>query len=112
MTHEEAIRAKDQAYYERNQLVAYLSRLYPSHLSRHPEGDEDWDRDWMTVVCVHIGVQPRPIGDSIFVELVEENLCWHIHDSEVPLFFHLEWGDNDWDGHSTVEKYQRLARLP
>jgi hypothetical protein len=60
--------AKDQAYSERNQLVAFLSRLYPSHLKTHPATDTDWESDWRTIVCIH-----SPAGQ----------LTWHIHDSEV-----------------------------
>src|SRR5262245_18216190 len=44
---------RQQAYRERNELVAFLSRLYPSHLARHPESDDAWDPAWRTIVCIH-----------------------------------------------------------
>lgn len=88
--------SRDRAYRERNMLVAALSRLYPSHLARHPESDESWERDWMTIVFVH-----GPTGQ----------MSWHLHDSDVPLFTHLLYGENRWDGHTTEEKYERLSRL-
>ena len=41
----------------------------------------------------------------------DENMqvSWHIHDSEREMFSHLEVKDNNWDGHSTEEKYRRLS---
>jgi hypothetical protein len=39
-------------------------------------------------------------------------MTWHVHDSEVPLFTHLEMREGDWDGHDTDGKSRRLARLP
>ena len=45
--------AKDRAHREHNRLVAYLSRIYPSHLARHPSEDADWEDDWRTIVCMH-----------------------------------------------------------
>jgi hypothetical protein len=83
------------AYHERNYLVAYLSTCYPSHLARHPE-QEQWEEDWRWIVCIH-----TPAGQ----------MTWHIHDSEHGLFQHLEQGDNDWDGHTTEEKYVCLLGL-
>ena len=84
----------DQVYAERDRLVAALSKLLPSHLSRH-EGD-DWEDDWRNIVCIHL-----PAGQA----------TWHIHDSELPWFSHLLERDGHWDGHSTAEKYERLAKL-
>lgn len=87
---------KNIAYRERNQLVAFLSKLYPSHLAEHPIEDENWEKDWRTIICIH-----SPAGQ----------LTWHIHDSEADLFFHLGDGHNHWDGHTTEEKYKRLSFL-
>jgi len=87
---------RDAAYAERNQLVAALSRLYPSHLMHHPE-DPAWDPEWLNIVCIH-----APCGQ----------LTWHIMTAELPLFSHLEVvSDNHWDGHTTAEKYARLSTL-
>ena len=72
-------------YEERDRLVALISSIYPSHLARH-EG-EDWDDDWRNVV---------------YIETPEGQLSWHISDNEV---------ENDWDGHTTEEKYARIERL-
>ncbi len=86
---------KDVAYHERDRLVAALAKLYPSHLARH-EGD-GWDDEWRNIVCVHL-----PAGQA----------TWHIRDCELGWFAHLELRADHWDGHSTEEKYRRLARLP
>lgn len=104
---------KNQAYWERNQLVAALSKVFPSHLCRHPDEDKEWENDWRWIVCIHIPVLHR--GPSIAVAnpdwIEETQVTWHIHDSEKPLFDHLEIKDNHWDGHSSETKYQRLSGL-
>lgn len=91
----ECEKAKNGAYSERNQLVAALSKLFPASLERH--AGEDWEDDWRWVV---------------FIELPAGQASWHIHDSELVLFGHLQRGlGRKWDGHSTPEKYLRLFRL-
>lgn len=87
---------KNLAYWERNQLVRFLSTQYPSYLMRHPDSDEKWENDWRWIVCINT---------------VVGQMTWHIHDSELDNFKHLEIKENDWDGHSTEEKYQRLLLL-
>lgn len=89
--------AKDAAYRERNCLVAALSKLLPAYMARHPDEDKEWEDDWRWIV---------------FIESPRGQLSWHIHDSELPLFEHLEQvDDGQWDGHTTEEKYARLAGL-
>jgi len=86
---------KDGAYRERDKLVAALSKLFHSYRSRHPMADE-WEDDWRNIIVIDL-----PTGQ----------VSWHIHDSELPLFMHLPLQDNNWDGHTTEEKYARLAAL-
>jgi hypothetical protein len=93
---EELEKQKDGAYAERDRLVAALSKVFPSHLARHPESDETWDDDWRWIVCIHL-----PDGQA----------TWHIHDSEFKWFSHLRQENNHWDGHTTEEKYKRLGSL-
>lgn len=101
---------KEQAYYERNQLVSFLSKIYPSYLAKHvddkPSSEfEDiknssikWDDEWRNIVVVN-----SPEGQ----------LSWHIHDKEVVFFNHLDYNyEYKWDGHTTEEKYQRLLNVP
>ena len=93
---------KDQAYTERNKLVAYLSTLRNSgilnaYLARHPENDLEWDDDWRWIVAF---------------DTSEGQMSWHIHNSEFPLFRHLKVIKNyAWDGHTTEEKYNRLKAI-
>ena len=88
---------KDSAYKERDALVCALSKLFRSWLSRHPSTDTTWDNDWRWIV---------------FVQLPTGQATWHIHDSELPMFAHLQVvKGNVWDGHTTEEKYRRLASL-
>jgi hypothetical protein len=88
-------RQKDSAYAERDRLVAALSKVFPAHLARHV-GEEPWEHDWRNVVCIHL-----PAGHA----------TWHIHDSELPWFTHLDMEAAHWDGHGTEETYARLAAL-
>lgn len=85
----------DAVYRERDQLVAALSKLYPAHFAIDEVIEE---QEWRYVICIHL-----PTGQ----------VTWHIHESELSLFRHLEDEDRPqhWDGHSTEEKYRRLNRL-
>jgi len=94
---ERLVLEKDGAYRERDRLVAALSKLLPSFLARHPDSDTEWDADWRWIV---------------FVDAPAGQLSWHIHDSELPMFDHLERLEGEhWDGHTTPQKYERLAAL-
>lgn len=107
---EELRKSKDQAYWERNQLVAALSKLFPSWLSRHPDDDKNWENDWRWIVFIEIptmewtGIPDNRVNRT-------RQLSWHIHDSEFKHFSHLTMKENVWDGHSTEEKYRRLQLI-
>jgi len=91
---------KNLAYGERNQLVCALSVLLPAWLERHSEADKDWEDDWRWIVFIDCPSTGQ--------------MSWHIHDSELETFDHLERrvdGRDSWDGHTTDEKYVRLAKL-
>lgn len=91
---EELHKSKDDAYHERNRLVAFISKLFPSYLTKHvPVDDPTWDKEWTWVVIIN-----APCGQ----------LSWHIHDNELPLFNHLDKDVNEWDEHTTEEKYKRM----
>jgi hypothetical protein len=93
-----AIAAKDAAYQERDRLVAALSKIFPAFLERHSEEDKTWDDDWRWIV---------------FILLPSGQVSWHIHDSELGMFDHVpRLVGHKWDGHTTPEKYERLAKLP
>ena len=88
--------AKNNAYRERDMLVCALSKLFPSYLARHDESDTSWEDEWRWIV---------------FIDLPTWQVSWHIHDSERDMFNHLEVKENNWDGHSTDEKYRRLQAI-
>jgi RyR domain len=86
-------------YRERARLVAFLAACYPSVLVH---GDDPETGDW-------------PV---IFVDTPAGQLTWHLAESDLGLFAHVRavhvaesGGRPKWDGHTTEEKYERLAEL-
>lgn len=88
--------SKDQGYRERNMIVSVLSKFYPAFLGRHEETDTTWHKEWFNIIYIML-----PTGQ----------VSWHLHDSDLPLFAHLEYGNVIYDGHTTEEKYERLLAL-
>ena len=102
---DELIGIKNQAYSERNKILAAFAWLiqnkgckFPCRvfLAHHPDTDESWEDDWRNILVI------QPYNDQ---------MAWHIHDSEMPLFhgIHQNLG-YVWDGHTTEQKYQLLIR--
>lgn len=90
---------KDAAYGERDACIAFMARMalmlgWRVGLARH-EGE--WEEDWRHIV---------------FIDSPAGQLSWHYHDSEHHLYRHLPEYITSWDGHSTEEKYTRMARIP
>lgn len=81
----------DSVYYERNQLVALLARMYPSGVK--VTAIESWDPAWHN--CVYIDF---PWGQA----------SWHFHDRDRHLFEGLPKYQGQWDGHTTEQKYEEL----
>lgn len=96
----DALRAtKNDAYHERDQCVALIARMAralgcPVGTTRHPDSDTSWEDDWRTIV---------------FIELPSGQVSWHFHDSEKDLVADLPAYEPSWDGHTTQEKYRRVA---
>lgn len=88
---------KDAAYEERNRCVALLARMTLA-MGRHAgvarTAIEGWSEDWHG--CVYIDL---PTGQA----------SWHFHDSQASLFDGLPAYSGAWDGHTTPEKYERVA---
>ena len=93
---------KDEAYEERNRLVAVFASIavmlgWPAGMGQHVDVEgEDWDPEWKTLVVVQ-----TPEGQA----------SWHFHDSQRYLVDHLPEYAPKWDGHNTKTKYERLMRL-
>jgi hypothetical protein len=83
----------NNAYKERNQLVALLSTLFPSGKAK--TAIEGWDEAWHG--CVYIEF---PWGQA----------SWHYHTDDGWMFEHLPQYTNQWDGHSTDAKYRAIAK--
>lgn len=84
-------------YKERDLLIRALSKAYPAHLMRH-EGSKAGHAK--PVVCI---VHPT-VGQ----------LCWTLMGGDEQarqMFRHLEWQDNDWDGHNTDDRNERLSAI-
>lgn len=82
----------NKGYSERNMFIRFLSHVYPSHLAIPTDADPGWSK----IVCVH-----TPAGQ----------MTWHIADDELVLFKHVGELENDWDEHTTDQKYARLEYL-
>jgi hypothetical protein len=84
----------DDAYTERNRLVALLAWLYDGAVGR--TDIPGWAPEWHG--CVYIDL---PTGQVSF----------HFHDRDAGLFAGLPPFNGVWDGHTTEEKWNRVARL-
>jgi hypothetical protein len=83
-------------YRERARLVAVLASLFPSVWAYSDPAEPEW-----------------PV---VYVNTPQGQCSWHLSPEDVDLFGHVEQVAADdprarWDGHSTVEKYRRLAKL-
>ena len=84
--------AKAAAYDERSRLVSVLARLFPSGVQRTEINDVDGE--WHG--CVYIDL---PTGQA----------SWHFQGDQAQYFSDLPPYEATWDGHTTEEKYERLA---
>jgi hypothetical protein len=111
--HYQVRQARDQrnaAFAERNRVVAAFAHLMAAlnpggvHLvepdpEAYPEDRKGKRREIVrSMVCIHL-----PDG---------RNLTWHFSPSDAKHFTGLPLAPADWDGHTTDEKYERLADLP
>ncbi len=85
---------KNGAYLERNRVVAALAKCFPSGTAR--TAIEGWSEDW---------------HGCVYIDLPTGQVSWHYHDSQAYLFADLPPYTKPWDGHSTEEKYARVAAL-
>jgi hypothetical protein len=90
---------KDGAYLERNRVVAALASLarrlgWEAGTAR--TAIEGWSPEW---------------HGCVYVDTPQGQLSWHYHDDQGGLFAHLPAYSRKWDGHTTPEKYERLAAL-
>lgn len=81
---------RDALYSERAQLAAHLAAVYPSTLGYTDPTEPEW------AVLTVVG----PFGP----------MSWHIGPGDIDHFHHVRRDSSVmWDGHTTPEKYKRLA---
>lgn len=90
---------KDAAYEERNRVVAALAWMaiwagWKAGVAR--TAIEGWSEDW---------------HGCLYIDLPHGQVSWHYHDSHAPLFDGLPPYRGSWDGHTTPEKYERVAHI-
>lgn len=92
-------RRKDEAYTERNRVVAFLAKILnninSSNVSVCKTSIEGWDPEWHGCVFIE-----SPVGQ----------LSWHFHDDDAYLFKDLPQREAVWDGHTTDEKYSLMEK--
>ena len=86
--------AREEVYLERNRLVAFLARLYPSGIAK--TDISGWDPEW---------------HNCVYIDTPEGQMSWHYHDTDAWLFEALPPYKGEWDCHTTGEKYKRLWKL-
>lgn len=87
---------KDGAYLERNTCVATMARMalmLGYKAVRTKTAIEGWSEDW---------------HGCIYIEFPTFQSSWHFHDSQAHLFEFVPEEGNQWDGHTTEEKYRNL----
>src|SRR5258705_9620523 len=85
---------KNEAYRQRNYLVAALARLFPSGITR--TAIPDWDPEW---------------HGCCFIDLPSGQISYHYHDREAHLFADLPPYEKPWDGHDKDTVHRRLMSL-
>lgn len=95
MSESQKLRAdRDKAYYERNRVVAALAHVFPAGIRK--TDIEGWEPEW---------------HNCVFIDTPAGQLSWHYHDRDIEAFADLPAYQRPWDGHTTEEKYERLAKL-
>lgn len=90
----EAKADKDEAYRQRNYLVAALARIYPSGVRN--TDIPGWSADW---------------HGCCFIDLPSGQISYHFHDSHHFLFDKLPAYKTEWDGHDKDVVHDRLLAI-
>jgi hypothetical protein len=90
----EAVAEKDEAYRQRNYLVAALAKLFPSGIRK--TDIPGWSDDW---------------HGCCFIDLPSGQISYHFHDSHAHLFVGLPDYATPWDGHDKETVHARLLSI-
>lgn len=88
---------KNGAYEERNRCVALLARMarhMGMNVGLRRSNIEGWGEEW---------------HGCVYIDLPTGQVSWHYHDSHAPMFYGLPTYEMPYDGHTTPEKYSRVA---
>jgi hypothetical protein len=85
---------KNEAYRQRNHLVAALARIYPSGI--RATNIEGWEPEW---------------HGCVLIDLPSGQISYHYHDSHAHLFAGLPPYTKEWDGHDKDVVHARLGAL-
>ena len=83
----------NNAYKERNQLVALLSTVSPSGKAK--TAIDGWDEAW---------------HGCVYIDFSWGQASWHYHTDDEWMFEHLPPYTKQWDGHTTEAKYAAIAK--
>jgi hypothetical protein len=90
----EAVAEKDEAYRQRNYLVAAIAKLFPSGIRK--TDIPGWSDDW---------------HGCCFIDLPSGQISYHFHDSHEHLFVGLPVYTTPWDGHDKETVHARLLAI-
>jgi len=87
---------KELAYWERNQLLLYLSKIYPSWLEKHPPEEPKWEDEYRNI---------------IFINFPQGLFSWEINGLEMKYFQDVLFRDGVTSEEvTTYEKYEKLRK--
>lgn len=107
---------KDQAYRERDILLAFLCRIVDKvvntdllrvYRNKHPDNDITWEQDWKNIIVIEYLLPSYDIEHGT-QDYIPVQMAWHVHDSEMVMFQDLPEKPNNYDGHTTKQKYNRI----
>lgn len=90
----EVLSDKNEAYRQRNYLVAALAKLFPSGIRK--TDIPGWEDDW---------------HGCCFIDLPSGQISYHFHDSHAHLFADLPAYETLWDGHDKETVHSRLLSI-
>jgi len=85
---------KNEAYRQRNHLVAFLARLFPSGIRR--TSLPGWQPEW---------------NGCVYIDLPTGQVSYHYHDSQAHMFAALPAYTKPYDGHTKADVHVRIAAL-
>jgi hypothetical protein len=91
---------RNEAFTERNKIAVCLAKAAialggNAGVAQHDPEDKTWDPEWRTILFIDL----PGVGQ----------LSWHFHDRDRGLLEGMLSYEDDWDGHTTEDKYSRMV---